>query len=85
MPRMIARLLGLVAYVAALGIVALFVLVAYVSRRTPTGGMDATTAWVTWLSLGGVTLALLIADRAIGKQLQLIAREGDVPQSLGAR
>ncbi|MGH7670560.1 MAG: hypothetical protein ACRENQ_13825, partial [Gemmatimonadaceae bacterium] len=80
MPKKIARLLGLVAYVAAVGVVALFVLVAYVSRRTPTGGMDATTAWVTWLSLGGMMLALVITGHVLGKQLLLIAREGDAPQ-----
>ncbi|MDE3152843.1 MAG: hypothetical protein KGL93_11410 [Gemmatimonadota bacterium] len=85
MPKSIARLLGLGAYGAAAGIVALFLLVAYTSRRTPTGGLDTTMAHVTWLSLGGVTLALVVAHHVIGKQLLIIAREGDAGQPLGAR
>jgi len=85
MPKLIARLLGIGAYVAASGLAALFVLVAYTSRRTPLGGLDATTAHVTWLALGGVTLALCVADHVVSRQLLIIAREGDVPQPLGAR
>lgn len=85
MPKTIARLLGIGAYVAACGLTALYVLVAFTSRRTATGGLDATTTHVTWLALGGVTLALIVAHHVIGKQLLLIAREGDAPQPLGAR
>jgi hypothetical protein len=85
MPKMIARLLGIGAYVAGTGLTALFLLVAYTSRRTSTGGMDATTAHVTWLALGGVTLGLLVAHYVIGKQLLIMARHGDAPQPLGAR
>ncbi len=85
MPKMIARLLGIGAYFAGTGLMAVFVLVAYTSRRTPTGGMDATTAHVTWLALGGVTLGLFVAHHMIGRQLLIIAREGDAPQPLGAR
>lgn len=84
MPKLIARLLGIGAYFAAAGLTALFLLVAYTSRRTATGGMDPTTAHVTWLALGGVTLALVVAHHVIGKQLLVIAREGDAPQPLGA-
>ncbi|HEX8726252.1 MAG TPA: hypothetical protein VF737_12770 [Gemmatimonadaceae bacterium] len=84
MPKLIARLLGVGAYVGATGLTALFLLVAFTSRRTVTGGMDATTAHVTWLALGGVTLALFVAHHVIGKQLLVIAREGDAPQPLGA-
>lgn len=85
MPKLIARLLGIGAYIAATALMGVFVLVAYTSRRTPTGGMDVTTAHVTWLALGGVTLALFVAHHVIGKQLLIIAREGDTPQPLGAR
>ena len=85
MPKMIARLLGIGAYVAASGLAALYLLVAYTSRHTASGGLDDTTAHVTWLALGGVTLALFVAHHVVGKQLLVIAREGDAPQPLGAR
>jgi hypothetical protein len=85
MPKVIARLLGAGAYLAASGLTLLFLLVAYSSRRTPNGGLDATTAHVTWLALGGVTLALVLVGHVIGKQLLLIGREGDAPHPLGAR
>ncbi|HEY5219706.1 MAG TPA: hypothetical protein VIJ16_07845 [Gemmatimonadaceae bacterium] len=85
MPQNIARLLGLGAYAAASGIVAVYLLVAYVTRHTATGGIDTTLAHVTWLALGGVTLALLVVHHVLGKQLLVIGRDGDVPQPLGAR
>jgi hypothetical protein len=85
MPKTIARLLGLGAYAVCAGIIALYVVVAYVSRRTPTGGMDGAMAHVTWIALGGVTLALLVAHHVIGSQLLEIARDGDAPKPLGAR
>jgi hypothetical protein len=84
MPKTIARLLGLGAYLACGGFAVLFVLVAYSSRTTPKGGMDATLTHVTWLSLGGVLVALTAVHYLIGKQLLLIGREGDKPQPLGA-
>jgi hypothetical protein len=84
MPKNIARLLGLGAYAACGGFVALFLLVAYVSRKTPTGGIDATLSHVTWLSLGGVTLALLVVHHVLARQLLVIARSDNAPQPLGA-
>jgi hypothetical protein len=85
MPSGLARILGLGAYGACAFFTALFLLVAYGSRRTPLGGMDTILAHVTWISLGGVTLGILIAHHVIGKQLLVIARSGDAPQPLGAR
>lgn len=85
MPKTIARLLGLAAYAACGGIAAAYVLVAFVSRDTATGGMDATMTHVTWLALGGVTLAIIFVHHVVGRQFLLIAREGDTPQPLGAR
>jgi hypothetical protein len=84
MPKTIARLLGLGAYAACGGFIALFLLVAYFSRHTPKGGIDATLSHVTWISLGGVTLALLVVHHVIGKQLLVIARDDNAPQPLGA-
>ncbi|HVA56333.1 MAG TPA: hypothetical protein VNF92_00430 [Gemmatimonadaceae bacterium] len=85
MPKTIARLLGLGAYAVCGAIIALYVVVAYISRRTPTGGMDPALTHVTWISLGGVTLAVLATHHVIGKQLLEIARDGDIPKPLGAR
>ncbi len=85
MPKFIARLLGLGAYIACCGIAAIYVMVAFVSRDTTTGGMDVTMTHVTWLALGGVTLAIMFVHHVIGRQFLLIAREGDTPQPLGAR
>lgn len=85
MPKTIARLLGLGAYAVCGAIVVLYIAVAYVSRRTPTGGMDPALEHVTWISLGGVTLAVLAAHHVIGKQLLEIARDGDTPKALGAK
>ncbi len=85
MPKTIAHLLGLGAYAVCAGIIVLYVVVAYVSRRTPTGGMDPSMTHVTWIAGGGVTLALLVAHHLIGKQLLEIGRDGDAPKPLGAK
>ncbi|HVZ78771.1 MAG TPA: hypothetical protein VG818_12385 [Gemmatimonadaceae bacterium] len=85
MPQKLARLLGLGAYAAAGGIVLVYLLVAYVSRSGPGSGIDGTESHVTWMALGGVTLALLTAHHWLGQQLLVIGRDGDKPQPLGAR
>lgn len=85
MPKMIARLLGLGAYAASVAFAVLFVLLAYASRPTPVGGIDDTLAHVTWLAMGGVMLAIAVVHIGLGKQLMVIARDGDKPQPLGAR
>jgi len=84
-PQSIARLLGLGAYAACTGIMALYLLMAFVSRHTATGGIDYTESHVVWIALGGITIALLIAHHVVGRQLLILARDGDKPQELGAR
>jgi hypothetical protein len=84
MPQSLTRLLGLGAYGACAGIAALYLLVAFASRHTLTGGIDTTESYVVWIALGGLTLGLLIAHHVVGKQLLILAREGDRPQPLGA-
>ena len=68
-----ARLAGLGAFGACAGFLALYLFVAYISRRTPTGGMTLALAAVTWISLGLVVLALIALHIAIGKQLMTVA------------
>jgi hypothetical protein len=74
MPPKIARLAGLGAFGACAGFVALFALVAWLSRHTPRGGMMPTLAVVTWISLGLVVLALIAVHVYLGKQLLSAAR-----------
>jgi len=79
MPPKIARLAGLGAFGASVAFVALFVLVAYISRHTATGGMMPELSAVTWISVGLVVLALVGVHVVIGKQLLALARGGPRP------
>ena len=74
MPTKYVRLAGLGAFGACAGFVALFVLVAYISRHTATGGMTETLSVVTWISVGLVVLALIAVHVAIGKELLSLSR-----------
>jgi hypothetical protein len=85
MPTVIARMLGLGAYGACAGIAGLYLLVAYISRPTATGGIDPTQSHVVWIALGGLTVGLLVAHHVFGRQLLILARDGDRPQPLGAK
>ena len=85
MPKTIARLLGLGAYAVCAGLLALFAVAAFYSRHTPTGGIDPVTEHVTWMSMGGVVLAIIGVHLYLGRQLLLLARVNDAPQGLGAR
>jgi hypothetical protein len=69
-----ARLAGLGAFGACAGFVALFALVAYLSRHTATGGMTETLAAVTWISVGLVVIALIALHVAMGKELLSLSR-----------
>ena len=73
MPPKIARLVGLGAFGACAGFVALFAYVAFISRHTSTGGMMPALSAVTWISLAIVVLALIAAHVALGKQLLQLA------------
>ncbi|MFI5227584.1 MAG: hypothetical protein ACHQWU_00860 [Gemmatimonadales bacterium] len=76
MPPKIARLAGLGAVGACAAFVALFLLVAWVSRHTATGGILPVQSVVTWISVGLVVLALIIVHVAIGKQLLYLGKGG---------
>ncbi|HMA23392.1 MAG: hypothetical protein ACM37U_08190 [Gemmatimonas sp.] len=76
MPPKIARLAGLGALAASGAFIALFAFVAYLSRRTPTGGMMPALSAVSWISLGLVVLALVVVHVAISKQLLYLGRGG---------
>jgi len=74
MPTKFARLAGLGAFGASGGFVALFFVVAWLSRHTATGGMMGTLSAVTWISLGLVVLSLIAVHVAIGKELLALSR-----------
>lgn len=76
MPPRMARLAGLGAFAACVGILVIFLLVSWVSRHTPQGGMLPSMAWVTWISLFVVTVLLIAAHVAIGKQLIYMGKGG---------
>jgi hypothetical protein len=82
MPPKIARFAGLGAFGACAGLLALYLLIAFVSRPTRTGGIDSTLAWIVWIALGGVFAALIIVHIAIGRQLMLLARGAEVRHPL---
>ncbi|MEO6878870.1 MAG: hypothetical protein ABI205_10340 [Gemmatimonadaceae bacterium] len=73
MPPKIARLAALGAYAACAGFVALFAVVAFISRPTPTGGITIALSEVTWISLFLVLVALIGLHVVLAKQLQALA------------
>jgi hypothetical protein len=74
MPPNIARLAGFGAFAACAGLALLYLALVYVTRPTTRGGIDVINAVVTWISLGGVFLALIGAHVVIGRRLLDVAR-----------
>lgn len=74
MPPRIARLAGLGAFAACGGLALLFLLLVYVTRPNPRGGIDTTNAIVTWISLAGVFAALIGAHLLIGRRLLAMSK-----------
>jgi hypothetical protein len=80
MPPKFAKLAGLGAFAACAGIAALFLLFVYGTRPTESAGMDGTTRFLTWLSVAGVLLALLLVHLLLGRRLLSLAR-GERPSA----
>ena len=84
MPPRIARLAGLGAFGACAGLIALFLLIAWISRPTRTGGIDPTLAWIVWIALAGVFAeAYLYADldnvaRIVDRVVQTLDRNPQI-------
>jgi len=76
LPR-IARLAGLGAFAACGGLSLLFGITVRITRPGGASGLDLTTSLVTWISLGGVTAALIVVHMVIGRQLLLLGRGVD--------
>ena len=67
--RKYAKLAALGAVGVGFGVAALYGLVAFVSRPTPTGGIDIIHATLTWISLAVPALAIIAAHLAYAKIL----------------
>jgi hypothetical protein len=76
MPAAIAKLVGLGAYGACVGLAALFALIVYGTRHTSTGGISPVLSVVTWISVGLIILALIGAHVLLGRQLVYLGKGG---------
>lgn len=74
MPPKIAKLMGLGAFGAIAGMVAIYALVAWLSAPSRTGGMMMTLSVVTWISLGLVLLAMIASHVNLARQLLAIGK-----------
>lgn len=77
MPPRIARLAGLGAFGACAGIAALYALFVFATRPTVSSGLDGTSRFLSWFTVAGVLLALLLVHVLIGRQLLELARRPD--------
>lgn len=82
MPPRYARLAGLGALGASAGLLALFAFLVFITRPVARGGIDTANAVVTWISLGGLFLALILVHVLIGRKLLLLAKGSDIPHPL---
>ena len=80
MPPRIARLAGLGAYAASLGLLLVFALLLFGTRGSRFAGMDATMRMMTWIAVGGVIVALVLVHVMFARKLLDVARDlRDVP------
>jgi hypothetical protein len=71
-----ARLAALGAYAVCVALIAIYALVAWVSRHTSTGGIRTELSVVTWISVGLVVLSLVVLHVAIAGQLMYLGKGG---------
>ena len=77
-----AKLAGLGAFGASAGLLALFAFLVFITRPARLGGIDTINAVVTWISLGGLFLALMLIHVLIGRRLLLLSKGEDVRHPL---
>lgn len=82
MPPKIAKLAGLGAFGACAGLLGLYLLLVYLTRPQPSGGIDAVNAVVTWIALGGLFAALIAIHVVIGKRLLRLGRGAHIRHPL---
>lgn len=69
-----ARLAALGAIGVAIGSLAIYVLIVWIARPTPTGGIDQTQAIVTWISAAVPIAAIAAVHLAYARMLRSYAR-----------
>lgn len=74
MPPRIAKLAGLGAFAAGLGILGAYLLFLYGTRPSASAGMDPTLRFIAWFSVAGVILALVGVHVLFGRQLIAVSR-----------
>jgi hypothetical protein len=77
MPPKIAKLAGLGAFGASAGLLGLYLLLVFLTRPQPSGGIDTTNAIVTWIALGGLFAALIAVHVVIGRRLLQLGTDAD--------
>jgi len=75
MPPRLARLAALGALGVALGTLAFYGLIAFISRPTPTGGIDDVQAMVTWIAIAVPIAAIVAVHVVYARVLARAARE----------
>jgi hypothetical protein len=68
-PEKLRKLLALGAVGASFGLVAVFALLVFVTIPRANGGIDATSATITWISVAGVIVALVAVHLLIAHRL----------------
>jgi hypothetical protein len=78
----IAKMAGLGAFGACLGLVLVYLALIFFTRPMTGGGIDATNAAVAWIALGGLILALIAAHVVIAKQLLRLGKGAGIRHEL---
>lgn len=74
MPPKFAKLAALGAFGACAGLLAIYLGLVYITRPSPTHGIDMTNAVVAWIALGGVFAALITTHVVLARQLLLVSK-----------
>ena len=82
MPPRIAKLAGLGAFGACAGLLAVFLLLVYITMPSPRHGIDWANAAVAWISLGGLFAALIFVHVMLGRKLLRLSQGADVRHPL---
>lgn len=75
MPLKIAKLLGMGAFGVLFALAALGAVVLFITLPAPTTGISWPLAWVTWISVAVVLVALGAAHVVLGKQLLYVSKD----------
>ncbi|MDB4915882.1 MAG: hypothetical protein JWM95_3526 [Gemmatimonadetes bacterium] len=74
MPPRIAKLAGLGAYGACLGIAGIYALFVFITRPGGSSGLDPTLRFLAWFTVAGVILALIGIHVMFGHRLIALSK-----------